>query len=297
MALVVWVWLSVGIFLAGCAWRAWRYASAPTHLRWDLYPVAHEPASRRAYGGSTFEQPEYWTHTQERHVVGSWTTMFEEIFALRGVWRHNRRIFSGSLPFHWGLYVLIATTGVIALAAVGMCPGWLLAIGPFAGVAGGLLLCVGALRLFGLRATDRGLRHYTTPLDHANLLTFAALGALSAAAVATPDGLEPVVRAVAALVRFRAAPDAPGVVVAQIALASLVLLYLPFTRMVHFFAKYFLYHDVRWDDRLVEAGSPMERRLRRALEFGVTWTAPHVGAGRSWRDVAGDVPPRSRKSS
>jgi nitrate reductase gamma subunit len=297
MALVAWVWLSVVVFLAGCAWRAWRYASAPTHLRWDLYPVAHEPASRRAYGGSRLEQPEYWTRTEPRHVASEWTTMLEEIALLRGVWRHNRRVFWGSLPFHWGLYLLIATTGVVALGVVGLGPAWLLTLGQVAGVAGGLSLAVGSLRLFALRATDRGLRTYTTPLDHANLLVFAAVGALSSAAVATPDGLVPVVRAVTALVRVQPAVDAPGVLVAQMALAGLVLLYLPFTRMVHFFAKYFLYHDVRWDDRLVEAGSPMERRLRRALEFGVTWSAPHVGGGRSWRDVAGDVPPQARKSS
>ena len=42
MALLLWVWFGCTVFVLGCAYRAYRYASAPPHLRWDLYPVAHE---------------------------------------------------------------------------------------------------------------------------------------------------------------------------------------------------------------------------------------------------------------
>jgi hypothetical protein len=106
----------------------------------------------------------------------------------------------------------------------------------------------------------------------------------------------PVSLAVGRLLRFEP-PQAPPLVVTQITLSALILFYLPFTRMVHFFAKYFLYHDVRWDDRPVRGGSRMERRLRGALDFGVTWSAAHVGAGRPWRGVATEIPPQARKSS
>jgi len=288
--LSAWVWLSVGMFVGGCAWRAWRYVTAPVHLRWDLYPVAHEPAARRAYGGSRLEEPEYWTKRPTRDVFSELRTMAEEVVALRGVWRHNRRVFWGSLPFHWGLYLLITATGLLALIAAGVPFDPLAGVLTLTSTAGGSLLAVGALRLLVLRTTDPGLRRYASPLDRLNLALFAAVGALSVAVALREPGMAAVARAVSRVLRFES-PDAGALVAAHLLLAGLVVLYLPFTRMIHFFAKYFLYHDVRWDDRLVERGSAMERRLQAALEFGVSWSAPHVGAGRPWREVASDSQP------
>jgi nitrate reductase gamma subunit len=34
------------IFIAGLSWRIYKYASLPVHLRWELYPVAHEIGGR-----------------------------------------------------------------------------------------------------------------------------------------------------------------------------------------------------------------------------------------------------------
>ena len=292
--LVAWVWTAAAVFVAACAWRAWRYASAPVHLRWDLYPVAHEPAARRAYGGSHLEEREYWTKPQARSLVGEVTAMLEEILFLRGVWTHNRRVFWGSLPFHWGLYLLIGTSGLLALTALGFRPEWLMVLTRGVAALGGALLLAGALRLLVLRTTDRGLKRYSSPLDRLNLAVFAVLGALSAAIPLGSAGMAPASDAVAAMLRFQA-PGAPGLVVAHMLLAGLVLVYLPFTRMVHFFAKYFLYHDVRWDDRPVEAGSDMEKRLQSALQFGVSWSADHVGTG-TWAEVATSTPASARKT-
>ena len=74
------------------------------------------------------------------------------------------------------------------------------------------------------------------------------------------------------------------------AVAALFLFYLPFTRMVHFFAKYFTYHEVRWDDRPREAGTALDRRLREALNFGVDWSAAHTRTGKTWAEVATTLP-------
>ena len=288
-AMVAWIWFAVTVFVIGCAWRAWRYARAPVHLRWDLYPVAHEPAARRAYGGSHLEEREYWTKPQERSLVGEVAAMLEEIVFLRGVWLHNRRVFWGSLPFHWGLYLLIAASGLVALAALGLRPGWLMSITRALAFLGGALVLAGALRLLVLRSADPGLKRYSSPADRLNLALFGALGALSVAIAWGPAGMRDVSLAVGRMLRFQA-PGAPALVAAHMALAGLVLVYFPFTRMVHFFAKYFLYHDVRWDDRPLVSGSAMEKRLRASLEFGVTWSADHVGPGRTWAEVATSNP-------
>ena len=293
--LAAWIWLSVAAFVLGCAWRAWRYASAPDHLRWDRYPVAHEPAARRAYGGSHLEEHEHWTKPRHTSLFGEVTTMAEEIVLLRGVWHHNRRVFWGSLPFHWGLYLLMGTTGLLAVSALGFRPAWLVTLTAGLALAGGVLTAVGALRLLVLRTTDPGLRRYASPADRLNLALFAVVGALSATVPLSGGGIVEVSRLLAGALRFQPIP-APPLVTAHVLLAGMVAAYLPFTKMVHFFAKYFLYHEVRWDDREVKAGSAAERRLRAALDFGVTWSAGHVGKG-TWADVAGSNPPNARKQS
>jgi hypothetical protein len=98
-----------------------------------------------------------------------------------------------------------------------------------------------------------------------------------------------VVEAVGSIVRGRP-PEVSSVLGVQMAVASLFLFYLPFTRMIHFFSKYFTYHQVRWDDRPVVAGSRLERRLRRALDFGVDWSAEHLSTGKTWAEIATTMP-------
>ncbi|MCL4811438.1 MAG: respiratory nitrate reductase subunit gamma [Vicinamibacteraceae bacterium] len=287
--LLVWVWLAAAVFVVACVARAWRYARAPVHLRWDLYPVAHEPAARRAYGGSYLEEREWWTRPRERSLAGEVSTMLSEALLLHGVWVNNRRLFWGSLPFHWGLYLLVATSAGLLVVALGGWVDWLLPVLAVSGGIGGAFVTAGALWLLRARSTDRGLRRYTTMADRLNLLTFAALGATSAAVALTADGMPSAAAAVTALLRFTA-PVVGPLLAAQMLLAGLILFYLPFTRMVHFFAKYFLYHDVRWDDRPMVAGSAMERGVKESLAYGVGWSAEHIGRG-SWVDVATAPPP------
>lgn len=284
MVLLVWVWLGCTIFVLGCAWRAYRYASAPEHLRWDLYPVAHEPSP---HGGSYLESKDWWTKPRHTTLVGEVVFMAEEILLLRGVFKHNRTLWWGSLPFHWGLYLMTATTLGLAAGALGVGgDAFLLALGALGGMGGGLL-AVGSTVLLYLRSRDPRLRPYTAPVDLMNLGLLAALGTLSVLVAA--GGMGPVASAVGDLARARP-PRVSAVLAAQMSVASLFLLYLPATRMVHFFSKYFTYHAVRWDDRPREVGTTLDRRLRQALDYGVAWSAPHARTGKTWGEVATTLP-------
>jgi nitrate reductase gamma subunit len=286
-ALLAWIWLGGTVFVVGCAWRAWRYVRAPVHLRWDLYPVAHDP--RRDHGGSHLEEKEWWTRPVTTSPLGEIEVMAEEIVLLKGVFRLNRRVWWGSLPFHWGLYLMAATTALLILASLGLAlPAWSWILAA-AGTLGGILLAIGSLILLYLRSTDRRLRPYTSPLDLANLALLAVLGTLSAAVAIQPTGMPTVLAATADLLRGRA-PHVPALLATQMGLAALFLMYLPATRMVHFFAKYFTYHSVRWDDRARVTGSTMDRSLATALNYGVSWSAPHVGPGKTWAEVATSLP-------
>ena len=284
--LLWWIWLAVFVFVACCAWRALKYARAPVHLRWDLYPVAHEPG--RAHGGSYLEEKDWWTKPRKKSKWGEISTMGEEILLLKGVWENNRRLWWGSLPFHWGLYVLALTSAGLVVAGLGFTPAPLLGLLSACGIVGGALTGIGALILLVLRSTDDLLRPYTTPLDRLNLALLVVLGALSAVVAAMPAGIPQAGAAVGRILRLEA-PEVTPLLGAQMALASLFLLYMAFTRMVHFFSKYFTYHQVRWDDRPVVEGGALDRQLEAARNFGVAWSAEHVGSG-SWVDVVTTIP-------
>ena len=288
--LVFWMWLAFAVFVVGCGWRGLRWARAPVHLRWDLYPVAHEP---RPHGGSYLEEKEWWTKPRHVSLAGEAIVMAEEILLLKGVWEHNRKVWWASFPFHWGLYLLIVTTGGLALAAVGLrAEAWLSLLAVVGGVGGGLL-AAGSLALLWLRSTEPKLRPYTAPLDLANLAVLVILGGLSLT-VAVQD-MAGAAAAMEDLLRFRTPGPLTPVLAAHMAVAGLFLLYFPLTRMVHFFAKYFTYHAVRWDDRPRQVGTALDRSLAAALNFGVTWAAPHVRTGKTWAEVATTLPGDAKK--
>ena len=73
----------------------------------------------------------------------------------------------------------------------------------------------------------------------------------------------------------------------HIIMASLFVLYLPLTNMMHFVAKYFTYHQVRWDDEPLEPGGRTENQVTELLKQPVTWSAPHLNADgtKNWVDI------------
>ena len=128
-------------------------------------------------------------------------------------------------------------------------------IGPAVCTAG----LLGAIYLAGLRLADRGLRDLSDPVAFFNLALLAALFAAGLWAALADPGLVEARLHLVSLFRGR-----PGVVTspslaAAMVLAGLFAAYLPFSRMFHFAAKYFTYHQVLWDDESDERqGSRME---------------------------------------
>ena len=51
-------YLSIAVFLIAVIYRVVRYLKNPIHLRWELYPVAHE-GTRARYGGSYLEEVDW----------------------------------------------------------------------------------------------------------------------------------------------------------------------------------------------------------------------------------------------
>jgi nitrate reductase gamma subunit len=291
-----WIWIAVVIFVIASAARALKYARAPEHLRWDLYPVAHEPKAQREHGGSYLEEKDWWTKPRKTSLWGEASFMMAEIFFLMGVREHNRKLWWFSMPFHWGLYLLGGVTVGLVVTGLGFRPPWLVALLAAVGAVAGVLTAVGALGLLIIRSTDPKMSFYTTGADRLNLLLLVVIGGLCAAVAIVPPGMVGVVNAVGNVLRIQPV-EASTLLAVQMTLSALFLLYMPFTRMVHFFSKYFTYHQVRWDDRPVEQGTELEKRLRRALDFGVAWDAEHIKTGKTWAEVATNIPEPKKKGA
>lgn len=283
--------LCVVVFALGLAVRAVRYARAPMHLRWELYPVPHEAG--KPYGGSYYEEPDWWKRPRKRTFLGDLKVMLSEIFLHAGLWQHNRKMWVVSYPFHLGIYfvaaflVLLVVGGVagdVALVLHNLTLGF--------GLAGMLLVIAGGVGVLARRLTDPDLRSLTAPADYFNL---GFILALAVTWFVTWLCVDPSFALARGFVRgvFDAAPatPVPHPVAAEMVLLGLFLVYLPFTHMSHFIGKWFTYHHVRWDDS-PNLGAAYERKVAAALNRPVGWSAPHIsnpGKKKTWAELAREV--------
>ncbi|RJO74528.1 MAG: nitrate reductase [Myxococcales bacterium] len=294
------VYLALIVFIVAVVQRIVRYLKKPVHVRWELYPVAHE-GHRASYGGSYLEDVDWWKKPRHSSLLGELKVMIPEILLLKAVFEHNRRLWYVSFPFHFGLYVLI---GFIVLLKVGAMlelagytvgdggPGLGNAVAALTGFVGplGYLLClVGAVGLLLRRFGDPTLRNYSSFSHFFNLLLFIALIVLSSIVWLTIDPHFQMLRGfVKGLITLSFAPLDNALFAAQIIFAALVIAYIPLTHMSHFFMKYFLWHDIRWGDKPNIDAPDIASRIATVLNYPVSWAAPHIaGDGKkTWAEVA-----------
>jgi nitrate reductase gamma subunit len=291
-------YLLLGVFVVAFVIRTVKMASLPVHLRWELSPVPHEKG-RGAYGGSYLEEVDWWTKPREKDLVSEVTYMAKEIVFLKALWEHNRKLWWFSFPFHFGLYLLVGAAALLLLGGIGAYfgirgPGLgILTTGlPLLAGAGYALGTVGAVGLLLARLTSDEMRNSTALVSYVNLLVLLSMFATGLWAVLTVPGFSgEVVGFVLGLLTASLPDGMPGIVSAHFICAFLFLAYLPFTQMMHFVAKYFTYHQVRWDDEPVAPGGKLDRELKRLLGQPVTWAAPHVRADgkKTWVDIATDI--------
>jgi len=301
-------YLSILIFLILIIYKIIKYSSLPMHLRWDLYPVAHEPV-RNKYGGSYFEKSEWWKKQNKKDHIAELLAMAEEIFLLKGVFLHNKKLWYLSFPFHLGLYFITATfflivtsvilniTSVISITNIQSIAGslsyYLINICGYAGLILTFLGCVG---LIIIRTTDRKYKFYNTKADFINLFFILVLVvSIYLTLIFSNSSFILSKEYVKNLITFNFENIHNSIFVVHIILISIFLLYFPLTRMMHMFAKYFTYHDVRWEDEPNKKGSKLEKKIKKALNFGVSWSAPHAKTGKTWAEVATTLPPEVKK--
>ena len=183
MTTLVYVIAYIGIvfFLVAVVARFVFWSRMPMHVRWELYPVAHEGGGRAAYGGSYLEETDWWKKPRQVSLLGELKVMVPEILFLVALREHNPKLWTRSFPFHIGLYLVAAATilmmagGVIGalmpVAIAGPVARVLAILVPLFGAAGLVLGLIGAIGLYQRRMSS-DMRDYTAPADFFNLVFF-----------------------------------------------------------------------------------------------------------------------------
>jgi len=271
----------------------------PVHLRWELYPVIQE--TERKYGGSYYEDLEWWMRHRPKTPIRGILFLLKDNFFLGEYFHRNRGYWLVLLPWHIGFILIITFHILCFFGALAMVLGvsvsaesadllgrilyyLILSTGVVSFVTGSF----GSIGLFIKRLRDEDLRAFTTPQNYFNyfftLVVF--ISGLYAWCFVDPTLFE-YRNFWEGLVTFRPAHVELTAAI-HIILFALFLIYLPFTRSIHYITKFFAYFWIRWDDKPNLRGSKMERKLEKWLNKPVSWSAPHIPSGRKWAEVASE---------
>ena len=296
------IYLSIIVLIAGVIYRAIKISRMPVHLRWDLYPIPHEKGKEH-YGGSYFEEINWWTKPLKFSLGSEVKEMSREIFLIQSLYRNNRPLWFFSFPFHVGLYFLIMFAFLLLLGAVleiagitiaaasgNIIPQLIYVLTMVSCFMGSVLGAFGAIGLFFSRLFKKDLRPLSTPSDYFNLILLAALFISCFAVWLVADRSGDVLRSfIRQSLLFKPASPVPSAVALQLILTAIFFIYLPFTHMTHFVGKYFTYHKVRWEDHPNIRGGKIEKAVVEALGYRLNWSAPHIKAGSTWAEAATDL--------
>jgi nitrate reductase gamma subunit len=288
--------LGLLIFLGVVAAKCAHYLRRPPHLRWEIHPLPHAPAG--AMPGAA--------QAGRRRFLGGVKETLKEALLLRSLLRHNRALWLRAYPFHLGLYLLglahlMALANAVLLLVLG--PGgsspeiFLLLERPGNAMVLAGFICAalgaGGLLVFRLRRAD--LRRFSSPEHFLHLGLFIAFSLMGLVLRVYAHSYFLLLSAFFyALLTFSFWPIAGLPFDIYIICMFALLAYIPATHMGHFFMKYFLWHDIRWDDRPVEGNPSLQRRLAGVLDYPVSWKAAHIGGDgrKTWREVAASNPAR-----
>ena len=302
------LYFAVLFFVVAIVAKTVKIARMPIHLRWDLYPVPHEKG-RGSYGGSYFEEIDWWTKPKNFSLFSELKEMGKEILFIQSLFHHNKPLWLFSFPFHFGMYCLIAHGVLLLIGAILTAAGievlWssqnivvaaIFYLTLALGKAGWLLSAFGALGVLLSRLFNGRLRGSSVLSDYANLIVLLALFTVGVLSSFTVDTSYSIQRAfIADFITFNSASALPGLLIAQLWVLILLLIYFPFTHMTHFIGKYFTYHKIRWEDEPNVAGSKIEEAVSAALGYRINWSASHIKSGATWAEAATEETTESEK--
>jgi nitrate reductase gamma subunit len=280
--------------------KAIKLARMPLHLRWELYSVVNESQSQ--YGGAYQEDEREWQQRHGRTLRKGITYLLKENFKFSQYFSSNREYWLALFPWHIG-FILIVTFHIlcffgalVVIAGVPVAGGSAYVLGKvfyylilMTGVVSFIAGSLGSVGLIIKRLTDKDLKVFASPQNYFNYL-FTLVVFLSG--LYTWIFVDPTFSQYRefwkGLVTFNPVSIESAAVV-HIILFSMFLIYLPFTRSMHYITKFFAFIWVRWDDRPNFRGSKVEKNVTELLDKPVSWSAPHIPTGKTWAEITSNV--------
>jgi nitrate reductase gamma subunit len=276
-------------------WKAVKYVHLPKHLRWELYPVIHEDNYR--YGGSYFEELNWIKRGRRKGWARAIAYLLKEYFTLSEYFKRRKVYWLALYPWHIGFILIISFHIFTFFAALAMVLGLpvssdspflagqafyyvVLLVGLVSFISG----LIGSIGIMIERIASDDLRSYATPQNYFTYLfcLVVFLSGLYAWAFVDPTFAE-YRQFWMGLITAKPVSVAAGAA-AHIILFDLFLIYLPFTRSMHYVTRVFAFFLIRWDDEPNRRGSEIEKKLLKLFDEKVTWSAPHIKAGKTWGD-------------
>jgi nitrate reductase gamma subunit len=276
-----------------------KIARMPVHLRWELYPVIYEPKSR--YGISYYEDIKEWQKNRQKTVRKGIIFLLKENFKFGEYFKRNRGYWVVMFPWHIGFILIVAFHILCFFGALVMVAGIPVAAEStiilgrifyylilLAGLISFIAGAFGSIGLIIKRLSDRDLKSFATLQNYFNyfftLVVF--MSGLYAWYFVDPT-FSQYREFWKGMITLSPSHVEPATA-AHIILFALFLIYLPFTRSLHYITKFFAYLWVRWDDRPNLRESKMEKNIEECLNRPVSWSAPHIRSGRTWAEITSE---------
>jgi nitrate reductase gamma subunit len=232
--------------------------------------------------------------------------MSQEMLLIKKIFINKPKVWAGSFPLHAGLYLGIVWVFLLIAGAFVELSG--IRVLPYASsvfvkslyfgtiIVGACLFIAGlfgSLFLFGLRLMDEDMRLMSNASNFINLVVMIFLYGAGLAAWTFVDPSFSIIRThTAGLLTFSPANITEPLITLQLLSLCAFLIYLPFSRMMHFVGKYFFYHNIMWDDEMMKRDSAMENDISAYLQYKMTWSAPHIRKDGTWVDQVTGGDPR-----
>ena len=302
MVLLIFVYLSLFAFIFISLAKAIRFAKMPMHSRWELYPVPKEGKGRGEYGGSYYEEVEWWKKPREISHSNEWKDMLKEMLFIKNLFENQKPLWWISYALHLGIYILVAWAFLLLVGAITELAGLSIVTeaglnsNPWAvlvyyttfltGVIGALLVAIGAAGLFFRRMNVESLKKYTTPQDFFNLLFIFAVAFTGILVWIADPGFSYGREIMKSLLTFSPI-EAKGILALHIILLGILLAYIPQSKMSHYVGKYFTFHSILWENEPNLPGSKIEKKIEEAKNFkpSKNWSAPHYQTSKRTEEI------------
>ncbi len=277
LPLAIFVVIALIAFLLLSAKKFVDYSRWSKHSRFDLYPIPKEGAEKNKYGGSYYEENEWWEKGRYTSVATEVTDLAPEMFFIRKLFLHQRALWYASFLFHFGIYFLFGWSIMLLVGGLWYPhPEWVSVIIGIVGYIGFILATVGCVGLLIRRIFSASARINMTPVEYFNL--FFILAVLVTGIVSWLGFADPIT--IAHEILTMSLVNVPVIVVVHLIMLGILLIYIPMSRMAHYAGKYFAFHKVMWDNDPNTAGSKVEQDViemnsRKPKDH---WSAPHIQA-------------------